>query len=764
MANQEDLRRLKQGIKTWNQWRGQTWVTRFRPFWAADLIGASLPHTNLVHGDFRRVCLSKANLSSANLEGADFSNASINEANLSSANLEGADFSNASINEADLSNANLSGANLKNSKFYKYPNLKGSKVSPSTELGDKLQQYWDIVNCPKSNRNLEGIKLSANLSGAMLYSANLKEADLEGSNLKSADLREANLESANLRGANLELADLRLSNLKNVKLNSANLTNSNLDNVSLIGASLGWEKYSYETHSGGSYGGTSTITGERVPANLQGVTIQNANLEQSNLCQVNLTGINLRDSNVQKALLNKANLSNANIQRTNLNKADLSEANLDNANIQNSSLIGANLRGASLRRANLNSTNLDNANLEGANLEGANLEEADLRRSSINPKTTKLDKKWKTIWNILNNPNCDKSLEYLDLSCTILAGADLSNAILTGVNFSKTMLAGVSLVDAVLDQATLTGACIKDWNINSRTSIVNIQCEYIYLDFVTIEGKYQFTDRLPRESNATFKPGEFEALISKQQDTIDLIFVDGIDWQAFFQSFQELRTQYQDDEITIQSIERKGKGAFVVRLETSASPEAKGAIEDSAKKLYDQNIKRLEAQVLHYAKLIEAEKAEKSTLIEIVRVMAENQGAKYDLRGAKFAGGFAAEGGYQVGGQFNDYSIQMGANMDEITRLIQSLKEITQTLPQEQQADIGIEIEELQADLADEQKRDSKRLGKRVRSLWLAACAIAVGVAGVTDFSNNVLELSEKLNVPIPIELIRQNPHILPNG
>lgn len=145
-------------------------------------------------------------------------------------------------------------------------------------------------------------------------------------------------------------------------------------------------------------------------------------------------------------------------------------------------------------------------------------------------------------------------------------------------------------------------------------------------------------------------------------------------------------------------------------------------------------------------------------------IAADVQSLLVYLRGAKFGGGFAAEGGYQEGGQFNDYSIQVGANMDEITKLIQSLKTTIQKFPKEQQADIDIEIEELQTDLADEQRRDPKRLGKHVRSLWLAACAIAVGVAGVADFSNNVLELSEKLNVPIPIELIQQNPHVLPGG
>lgn len=144
--------------------------------------------------------------------------------------------------------------------------------------------------------------------------------------------------------------------------------------------------------------------------------------------------------------------------------------------------------------------------------------------------------------------------------------------------------------------------------------------------------------------------------------------------------------------------------------------------------------------------------------------MASSQNANYDLRGARFGGGFATEGGHQSGGQFNDYSIQVGANIDEINNLIRTLRTRIQFFPEEQKTDINIELQDLEADLADERKREPKRLSKHVRFLWLTACTIAVGIAGAADFSNNLLELSEKLNVPIPLELVRQNPHILPDG
>ncbi len=176
-----------------------------------------------------------------------------------------------------------------------------------------------------------------------------------------------------------------------------------------------------------------------------------------------------------------------------------------------------------------------------------------------------------------------------------------------------------------------------------------------------------------------------------------------------------------------------------------------------------QRIESLEVQVNKLHSIIEKGLQSGDYVFKVISKMSEQDKSTYNLSHAKFGGGFAAEGGHQKGGQFNDYSIQVGANMDEITKLIQALKAEIQTFPEEQRVDIDIEIEDLQTDLSDEQRRNPERLGKRIRSLWLAACAIAVGIAGVADFSNNLLELSEKLDVPIPIELIQQNPHILPS-
>jgi hypothetical protein len=51
----------------------------------------------------------------------------------------------------------------------------------------------------------------------------------------------------------------------------------------------------------------------------------------------------------------------------------------------------------------------------------------------------------------------------------------------------------------------------------------------------------------------------------------------------------------------------------------------------------------------------------------------KSEDSKYDLRGSKFGGGFAAEGGFQIGGQFIDASSKQ--NLAEAAQEIQELLE-----------------------------------------------------------------------------------------
>ena len=151
---------------------------------------------------------------------------------------------------------------------------------------------------------------------------------------------------------------------------------------------------------------------------------------------------------------------------------DLREADLSMANLR-----GANLFGADLREANLSG-----ANLFGAILCGAILSEADLKKA--------------------------------DLIGADLWGADLSEANISEADLTNADLLHSQVMATNFHNAILTGACVKDWWINSRTNLDGVICEYVYLD-------HKKTERRP--INGNFSPGEFASLYKKIIETTDLI-------------------------------------------------------------------------------------------------------------------------------------------------------------------------------------------------------------------------------------------------
>lgn len=450
----------------------------------------------------------------------------------------------------------------------------------------------------------------------------------------------------------------------------------------------------------------------------------NANLESANLSNADLSNANLSNANLSNANLSQANLSAAYLIETNLESADLSNANLESAdlsyaNLSNADLINVNLRAAYLIGANLRFANLRFANLEFANLRSANLSRADL------------------------------------------SNAHLSSAYLIEVNFIDANLDGSQVLRANFSQAILTGACIADWQIGSSTILEEVECDYIFRTFD--DGVYKFSSRLPVDPESKFAPGEFTQrfqIIASALETIDITFTEGIDWQAFFQAFQDLRASRPDEDISIQGMERKGD-AFIVRLEVEAEAD-KAAIETEVKQRYAHQLAALEAQYEERLRLqgahledarrtIELERQRNTEILGVIGIVAQNQGSKYDMRGAQFAGGFAETvQGNQVGGIINNY----GQNADDVVRLLTSLRQLSQAFPEDQKADILMELDDLEGDLSKPEKQEPKRIGKRLQRL-LAAGAAAATLAGgaatftgsVNDFTANVLELGEKIGL-----------------
>jgi uncharacterized protein YjbI with pentapeptide repeats len=428
----------------------------------------------------------------------------------------------------------------------------------------------------------------------------------------------------------------------------------------------------------------------------RGVEVWNQWREENRGTEPDLRGAKLMGANLTNANLMFANLTYANLYRAVLICADLTDANLESAFLPGAVLICADLTDANLIRAYLSGADLINADISGADLKGANLTD------------------------------------------TKLSGANLGRTQTLSANFQG---------------AILTGACIQDWHINAGTNLQDVVCDYIYMRAEWEDGS-PYTDRRPHDPSKIFAPGDFAKLVQKSLDTVDLIFREGLDWQAFAYSFNQLEVQYGSDQLSIHSIENQGNGTVIVKLNAAPTLD-KAEVDQTFWKdfekaqflLSSQYEARLADKDTHINQLFQLVQNLQDKYGEVSKLMSEQP--KYDLRGSKFGGGFAAEGGIQTRGTLNDYSTTVTNNLDEITTLIQSLHQLAQTFPAPQRD----EVEEHLSDLQDDLKHPDKVKPSRLKATFAALLAIAIGIGGAvataTDFTNNVLELSNKFGIEL---------------
>jgi len=401
--------------------------------------------------------------------------------------------------------------------------------------------------------------------------------------LNGADFINTKLSRADLSGADFINAKLRDADLSNAKLSGANLSN----------------------------------------AKLSGANLSNAKLSGANLSRARLTGVDFSDADLSNAKLSDAKLINAKLNRARLTDADLSKIDLSNAKLSFAKLINANLSDADLSRASLGGASLGGADLSRTSLGSADLSNAELSNAELSNT------------DLSNTDLSNADLSNADLSNADLSGTNLSNAKLSGVNLSGVNLRASQILNTDFKNANLTGACIEDWQIGSSTNLADVQCDYIYRKYDWETG--EFTHRLPADPDSTFALGEFAKrfqILESAVETIDLTFTEGIDWQAFFASFQALRDQHADDAVSIQGMERKG-AAFVVRLQVEGGAD-KGAIETEMKRLYQARLHALEAQLqLQGAHLQDArqwldrERQQNTELVNAIATLAAKQGDTY---------------------------------------------------------------------------------------------------------------------------------------
>ncbi|MBE9209231.1 pentapeptide repeat-containing protein [Nostoc sp. LEGE 06077] len=333
-------------------------------------------------------------------------------------------------------------------------------------------------------------------------------------------------------------------------------------------------------------------------------------LTEIDFSNADLTGANLSGENLTKACL-----SGAILQGVNLDSAILEGATLDRAYLNNAYLSKANFKNASLERVDfrltvLYGTNFRNARLSGADFTGADIIRADFTEANL--ERAKLNEVHLSYANFTN-----ANLSYAELIKADLKEANLQNACLVNANLAVTQV-----LDANLEGANLTGACLKDWIINKNTKFVNVICQYFYLQ----SGQ---RERCPNRGE--FAPGEFTKLFQKALETVNLIFADGIDWKAFLLSFQELQAEYGEENLSVQAIEKKSGGAFVIRLEVP--PEAnKADIEFRGKELYQRHISLLEGQLKDkenllndYKKIVNDTCQDNTDFKKLIKTLADNR-------------------------------------------------------------------------------------------------------------------------------------------
>ena len=340
-------------------------------------------------------------------------------------------------------------------------------------------------------------------------------------------------------------------------------------------------------------------------ADLNGVNFGRANLSDASLSRANISGADLSGVNLSKANLSRANLIGAVLIEANLNDVDLSGANLSRANLSS----------ADLRKTNLNGVVFIETNLYKANLSGLNFTKAAINRANLTEVNFS-----------------ETNLSKLNFNSFDLRGSDFTNANLTNIQALETNFTG----------AILTGACIEDWHINSYTNFTGVICDYIYLCQDQQER---------RPSSGNFACGEFAQLFQKSLETLDLIFRNGIDWDAFAYSFKKLEVENQGAQLDVQSIEKKGDGILVVRV--TVSPDAdKAKIHSEFIQGYEFAAKALEAQYQARLEdkdtLISKHEAQINRLFDIVeqqgsvqKALAENprKVSNYNQRYSQFAGG-----------------------------------------------------------------------------------------------------------------------------
>ena len=246
---------------------------------------------------------------------------------------------------------------------------------------------------------------------------------------------------------------------------------------------------------------------------LRGLGIALAALGGTSFAGADLTG-----ATFSQALLNNTNFADSHQNQTNLNHVCWKKASkLNRARLGSAILQDRRVRTLLTEPEKGYKQDFTDANLRGANLSGVTLEQAILRRAILN------------------------------------------DALLRDAVFEGAILTEAQAVNADFTGARLTGATLEAWNIDSTTTLKNIDCRYIFLRETPDERGLR--ERRPHNPDKVFQPGDFEKFFKEMLDEVQILIRNGVDPLAFRAALQNIMKQNPD--ITPKAYERHGTDIMV---------------------------------------------------------------------------------------------------------------------------------------------------------------------------------------------------------
>ncbi|MCC5657458.1 DUF4926 domain-containing protein [Nostoc sp. XA010] len=91
-----------------------------------------------------------------------------------------------------------------------------------------------------------------------------------------------------------------------------------------------------------------------------------------------------------------------------------------------------------------------------------------------------------------------------------------------------------------------------------------------------------------------------------------------------------------------------------------------------------------------------------------------------------------------------------GASVAELMQIISTMRQTAAQFPPEIRDDMIIDIDDVEVEIQKpEKERSLPKLNKRLVALLTAATLVAAPIAGITDFTNNVMEIGNKLGIEL---------------